>query len=114
MAIINLRPEAGEELAQIVNTTLDDRLCSTLENLYGACRKMGDENHLVIDITGKYHKAQDVYNSQVLPAVNNYKQVLGQYTDYATYHARLQADDTVKDVNVGTINTGAFDAAHDL
>ena len=31
MAIINLRPEAGEELAQIVTHNLDDRLHSSLQ-----------------------------------------------------------------------------------
>lgn len=114
MAIINLRPEAGEELAAVVTNFLDKELCESEQALYDACRKMGDENHLVQEITEKHKRVESQYNGPFLDCINAYKRVLDQYTDWSTYSAKLQADSSTRDVEVGAINSGAFDAAHNL
>lgn len=114
MAQINLRPEVGEELATAVTTVLDNEFCESMQGLYEACRSLGDENDLVGQIKEKYNKMQEKYNAEAIPAIDRFKQVMSQYTDWATYVAKLQVDTSVKDVEVGEVNTGAFDAAHDL
>lgn len=114
MAQINLRPEVGEELATAVTQVLDTEFCDSMQNLYEACRSMGDEHVLVEQVKQKFNTMQERYNTEGIPAIDKFKQVMAQYTDWATYVAKLQVDTSVKEVEVGQVNTGAFDAAHDL
>lgn len=114
MAQINLRPEAGEELASAVTQVLDTEFCDAMQGLYDACRSLGDETNIVQDVKQKFMNAQEKYNAEGIPSLNKFRQVMEQYTDWATYVSKLQADTSVKDFETGNINTGAFDAAHDL
>lgn len=111
---VNLRPEVGTEAAQLLKDLMDGVILERIASAFQTCRIMGDENPLVQGITEKFNNFQSLYNDTVVPAVNKASKSLEEYTDFATYVARIQVDSSMKDVEVGTVKPNSYDAAKNL
>lgn len=111
---VNLRPEAGVELATIITQLLDGTVLDVVQNAFQAARTMGDDNNLVEGVKEKFMAFQAKYNDEVVPAANKVKQSFEEFTDFADYVAKLSIDSSVKDVEVGTVKPNSYDAAKNL
>lgn len=111
---VNLKPEAGVELAGIITKLMDGDVLDVVQSAFQAARTMGDDNHLVEGIKEKFMAFQAKYNDEVVPAANKVKTSFEEFTDFAEYVAKLQIDSSVRDVEVGQVKPNTYDAAKNL
>lgn len=111
---VNLRPEVGIEGAQMLKDLMDGVILERVGAAFQACRIMGEENPLVQGLTEKFNNFQNLYNGDLVTVVNKGSKSLEEYSDFATYVAKIQVDSSMKDVEVGTVKPNSYDAAKNL
>lgn len=114
MAVVKLDPAKGQELAELITKLGDSQVLEVVQNAYNACRQLGDDNHLVEGVKGKFIAMQNRYNDDIVQALNAFKQSAERFTDLAEHVAKLQMDSNVNQVEVGNVASDTYDVAGQL
>lgn len=112
--IVNLDPQKGVELAEILTKFCDHEVQEVAQQIYDAMRSLGDDNHIVDELKAKMARFQDEYNNNVVPASTSMKAAFEEFTDVAEHVSKLAINTSVKATDVGTVGAGQFDAARNL
>lgn len=113
MAILNLKPEVGEELAFGATKLLDEDFLDTVKACYDVAEAMGD-NPVAQQLCERFKALQDKYNADGVPGAEKWLAGLQEYTDAAEHLKKIQGDTTVKGQVEGEIKTGGFSAVTEL
>lgn len=110
MAIMNIKPEVGVELATSMNQLLNGQVLDTIAEAFAAAKEVAGESTMMDSIQANFQKLQNYYNNDVLGNVHQLQQGLQEYTDYATFLTKVQAADSVQEQDVGGVTQNQYDA----
>ncbi len=112
-ATVNLDPQKGVELAEILTNYFDKDSLELVQSMYDAMKNMGD-NNCTEHFKERFGKLQDWYNSDAVPGNLSTRTAFDEYTDVSTHIKNLSVNTAVSDAEVGTMASGTFDAARNL
>lgn len=110
MAVMNIKPEVGTELATTMNQLLNGQVLDVISEVYQAVKEVAGESTMMDSISASFQKLQNFYNNDVLGNVHNLQKGLQEYTDYATYLTKVSAADSVHEKDVGGVTQNQYDA----
>lgn len=111
---MNLNPEIGTRLAEMLSGAFDREVQEAFQLAWDAINSLGD-NNVTEQQKAKIIACQNLYNSEFVPKLSACKAGFEEYTDVATYLAKVQLDTAVTGVDVGgSVGSGLFDAARNL
>lgn len=111
---VNLDPQKGIELAEILNKFCDQECLELASVAYDAVRSLGDDNNCGEQLKERMRGVEANYNNNLVPAFSSLKAAFEEFTDVADYVAKLGIETKVTASDVGTVGGGQFDAAKSL
>lgn len=103
----SMDPRLGMEAVQVMEKELNGEILLTVQESYSAVKSLGD-NSLVEQMDTKFKKLSDFYNTTYLTALNAVKKNLEEYTDFAEYVSKLQADTNLKTQDIDPAKDAGF------
>ena len=112
--MVKFDPAKGQEAAEVVTKYCDEIVQETANLAYEAIKALGEDNHIVEELKQKMVAFQSTYNDGLVPAFNSGNKAFNEFTDMAEYISKLDIDTSVAQADVGTVQSGMFDAAMHL
>lgn len=106
----NLNPNVGTELADGISYILNGALQEELANFVGAMRNLGEGTAVYDAMKDIMMRIQNKYNDEVVPAMKKCNESFLQFTNMAEYVNKLQAGNSVKDVEIKAVGDNNYDA----
>lgn len=108
--MFNLDPKLGEEAARLMETELNGGILEDVNAAYKAVETLGD-NTIIEQMKEKFGNLAAYYNGSYMEALNAVKKNLEEYTDFASFVAKIQSDTSVKNEEIDPVKDAGFSEA---